>query len=153
MSGVDELAAIVEAQADEISALQHGAMTLEAAKISAENDAIRAEHERDEARKVVAEMLAWWPLAEAVLEEQPMIAEWRARAGLGSISKPGVDVMNGEWAIHEDDLWRQQQQESDARRPTCGDCGHGAHSETPLECSWCPEGYCQSPLYEREEGQ
>jgi hypothetical protein len=26
----------------------------------------------------------------------------------------------------------------------CERCGHGAHPETPLECQWCPEGYCET---------
>jgi ribosomal protein S27E len=25
----------------------------------------------------------------------------------------------------------------------CPDCGHKAHPETPVECGWCPEGYCE----------
>jgi hypothetical protein len=27
----------------------------------------------------------------------------------------------------------------------CERCGHRAHPDTPLECQWCPEGYCESP--------
>ena len=32
----------------------------------------------------------------------------------------------------------------------CVRCGHGAHPETPLECGWCPEGYCESRLTDDE---
>jgi hypothetical protein len=26
----------------------------------------------------------------------------------------------------------------------CQRCRHRAHPETPLECGWCPEGYCEA---------
>jgi len=29
--------------------------------------------------------------------------------------------------------------------PPCPRCGHRAHPETPMECEWCPEGYCETP--------
>lgn len=38
------------------------------------------------------------------------------------------------------------------RADACPACGHRAHPETPLECGWCPEGYCETGIGPHEPG-